>query len=208
MLTREALLVEPQSAAGPRTHVRGLDDAQLVRATLANDQAAWRELMRRHADALREAAREASEGIGEADADDVVSDLWLSLIENDMRGLRAFDPSRGAALLSWLTIRLSQLVYRRDVQRASEPDSVSLVAAKKVAVIPPEATSQGEDRTLMKVEEVARRWGIDRKTVYAMIERGQLDSRRCGRLVRIPRKVIESFESQASVEPERHLKCR
>lgn len=208
MLTREALLDEPQSANSPRTNVRGLDDAQLVRATLANDQAAWRELMRRHANALREAAREVSEHVGEADADDVVSDLWLSLIENDMRGLRAFDPSRGAALLSWLTIRLSQLVYRREVQRAREPDFVPLAMAKKVPAIPPEGMRQGGDRTLMKVEEVARRWGIDRKTVYAMIERGQLDSRRCGRLVRIPRKVIESFESQASVEPERHQKCR
>ena len=100
------------------------------------------ELMRRHATALREAAREASEGAGEADADDVVSDLWLSLIEDDMRGLRAFDPSRGAALLSWLTIRLSQLVYRREVQRASEPDSVPLATVKKLPVIPPEATRQ------------------------------------------------------------------
>jgi excisionase family DNA binding protein len=60
----------------------------------------------------------------------------------------------------------------------------------------------------MRVEEVAKRWGIDRKTVYGMIDRGQLVSRRCGRLVRIPRRAVESFESQASVSPERPIKCR
>jgi excisionase family DNA binding protein len=65
-----------------------------------------------------------------------------------------------------------------------------------------------DGRTMLRVEEVAKRWGLDRKTVYAMIERGQISARRCGRLVRIPRKVIESFELQASVVPERDIKCR
>lgn len=203
MLTREKTLAENQPSASLRTHLRGLDDAQLVRATIANDQAAWHELMRRHATALREAAREAGEGLDEADADDVVSDLWLSLIEDDMRGLRAFNPSRGAALLSWLTIRLSQLVYRREVARADEPETVPLATVAKLPDPRPEPAAPSEDKTLMKVDEVARRWGLDRKTIYTMIERGQLSARRCGRLVRIPRKVIESFESQASVEPER-----
>jgi excisionase family DNA binding protein len=208
MLARRPLILPNQPPAhGARAEARKLDDAQLVRATLANDQAAWHELMRRHATALREAAREAGEGLDEADADDVVSDLWLSLIEDDMRALRAFDPSRGAALLSWLTIRLSQLLYRRDVRRADEPETVPLETVAKLPDPRPEPAAPSEDKTLMKVDEVARRWGLDRKTIYTMIERGQLSARRCGRLVRIPRKVIESFESQASVEPER-TPCR
>jgi excisionase family DNA binding protein len=61
---------------------------------------------------------------------------------------------------------------------------------------------------MIGVEEVAKRWGIDRKTVYSMIERGQLVSRRCGRLVKVPRAAVESFESQASVSPERSTQCR
>jgi excisionase family DNA binding protein len=188
--------------------LRTADDAQLVRATLANDQAAWRELMRRHAGALREAARDAGDQISEADADDVVADLWLSLIENNMRALRSFDASRGAALLSWLTIRLTQLIYRRDAKRVDEPETVTLAEAEKLPTSIEPETAPVAERTLLRVEEVARRWGLDRKTVYGMIERGEITARRCGRLVRIPRKVIESFESQASVAPERHIKCR
>jgi excisionase family DNA binding protein len=62
-----------------------------------------------------------------------------------------------------------------------------------------------EQPTLLRVEDVAHRWGIDRKTIYAMIHRGELVSRRCGRLVRIPRNIVESFEIQASVSPERTI---
>jgi excisionase family DNA binding protein len=198
--------LEGAKPAEARADLRAMDDAQLVRATLSHDQAAWCELMRRHASALREAAREAGDGLSDADADDVVADLWLSLVENDMRRLRAFDPSRGAALLSWLTIRLSQLAFDRERRREAEPEIVTLDDAKRVP--DPGPPAQSADRTLLRVEEVARRWGLDRKTIYGMIERGEITARRCGRLVRIPRKVIESFESQASVAPERHIKCR
>jgi excisionase family DNA binding protein len=85
--------------------------------------------------------------------------------------------------LSWLTMRLARLVW------APADDEISA-------------------STLMRVEEVAERWGIDRKTVYSMISRGQLSARRCGRLVRIPRNVVESFELQASASPARSAQCR
>ena len=194
--------------ASPRADVRALDDAELVRATLAKEQAAWRELMRRYAGVLLAAAHDIDAGLSDADADDVVANLWLSLIERDMHQLRAFDPSRGAALLSWLTIRLYQLIYERQRRREAEPQTVPLVEATKIPAAQPLSRAGLEDRPLMTVDEVARRWGLDRKTVYAMIDRGQISARRCGRLVRIPRKMVESFESQACVSPGRHIKCR
>ncbi len=55
---------------------------------------------------------------------------------------------------------------------------------------------------MLRVEEVAARWRINVKTVYGMIQRGELSARRCGRLIRVPRSVVERFE-QASVAPER-----
>ena len=62
--------------------------------------------------------------------------------------------------------------------------------------------------TMLKVEEVADRWDLNVKTVYGMIERGELSARRCGRVIRVPRHIVESFE-QASVTPERTNKsCR
>jgi excisionase family DNA binding protein len=170
-----------QPLVAARVDLPSLNDLQLIGLTLERDEAAWRELQRRHTAALREAARDATGELSDADIDDLISDLWLSLIHEDKRLLRSFNSASGAAFLSWLTMRLSQIIFAR---------------APRVAP------------TLLRVEEVARRWGIDRKTVYAMIERGQLVSRRCGRLVRIPRAAVESFELQASASPERTTLCR
>ena len=176
---------------------RDFGDNQLVRAALAHDGAAWRELMRRHTAPLLEAARDAGAS-SEADADEAVAALWRSLEDDDLRELRAFESARGAALLSWLTVQLCRLLSTRPGTRNATP------------VSPPVDTESMDsgDSPFLTVEDVARRWSLDRKTVYAMIDRGQISSRRCGRLVRIPRKVVESFESQASVSPERHIKCR
>src|SRR5262249_40604580 len=157
-----------------------------VAATIARDGAAWCELMHRHAAALRDAALNASSTLSEAEIDDVLSELWLSLIENNMARLRAFNPARGAALLSWLTIGLSQIVFTGEQEKADSPTMVPLREAGQVALLPPKRGAAG-DPPLMRVDDMAKRWGLDRKTVYAMIERGQLASRRCGRLVRIPR---------------------
>ncbi len=49
-------------------------------------------------------------------------------------------------------------------------------------------------RTLLSIEEGAERWGVDRKTVRARIDRGELRRVRVGRLVRIPVAAVESFE--------------
>jgi excisionase family DNA binding protein len=205
MQTRDGTSSELQQPR--RADVRTLDDAQLVAATIARDGAAWCELMHRHAAALRDAAINASSTLSEAEIDDVLSELWLSLIENNMARLRAFNPARGAALLSWLTIRLSQIVFTREQEHANTPAMVPLREAGQVAALPPKRNGAA-DAPLMRVDDVAKRWGLDRKTVYAMIERGQLASRRCGRLVRIPRNVVELFESQASADPDRGALCR
>jgi excisionase family DNA binding protein len=201
-------LLDVADVASRVAELRSMHDVELVRAMLERDDAAWRELMRRHVGALRAAARDASDTLTEGEVDDVVSELWLSLIESDMRSLRTFEPARGAPLLSWLTIRLSQIVYKREQRRLEQPTMVPLHEAGEIPDPKPAPSPELSGRTLMRVEEVAKRWGLDRKTVYAMIERGQLSSRRCGRLVRIPRGVVESFELQASVAPGRNTKCR
>ena len=205
------MTVDTQSAsvapAPTAIDARTLDDAAVVRATLAGDEPAWRELMRRFTPALRQAVRDAGDAIAEAGVDDVIGELWLSLVEQGMRRLRSFDPTRGASLVTWLTIRASQLAHDRGARRQTTQGAIPLEAASDPAGKAMPLPSGGSP-TLLRVEEVAKRWGINRKTVYAMIDRGQISARRCGRLVRIPVKVIESFESQAGVAPERHLKCR
>jgi excisionase family DNA binding protein len=190
-----SLARQPQSLAAD-SDVRELDDARLVRAAITHELSAWRELMRRHTAALLEAARDTGSST-EADADDLVARLWRWLADDDMRQLRAFDATRGAALLSWLAVRLCRL--------ADAPPPGAPASPAEAAPEPLRDTSVADyaDSPFLTVDAVARRWGLDRKTVYAMIDRGQISARRCGRLVRIPRKLIESFESQASVSPER-----
>jgi excisionase family DNA binding protein len=190
---------------------RSCVDSDLARLTLSGDQAAWREIMRRYDSPLREAIVDAAlePSINPADVDDLMSEFWLSLIEVDMRRLRAFNPSRGAALLSWLTIQLVQALREHERRRDAEPEMVPLDEVKRHAdTRPPPASRFASRATMMRVEEVAERWDLNVKTVYAMIARGELAARRCGRLMRVPRRVVESFESQASVSPERTKPCR
>lgn len=46
----------------------------------------------------------------------------------------------------------------------------------------------------------AARWAVHAKTVYGMIQRGELASRRVGRTIRIPIAVVESFEGRVVSE--------
>jgi excisionase family DNA binding protein len=52
---------------------------------------------------------------------------------------------------------------------------------------------------LLDVQSVARRWSVNVKTIYGMIERGDLRAVRMGRLIRIARVVVESFEQGRAV---------
>lgn len=182
-----------------------LDDAALLAGVLARDEAAWREFVRRFSPALRDAVRATTdEPMQEQDVSDVLGDFWLRMIDDDMRRLRAFDPSRGVALDSWLAIRAAQVAYERTTAERAGPRFEPLEEARHVPAPAPPIERRS---VLMRVEEVAERWDLNVKTVYGMIDRGELAARRCGRLVRVPRRVVESFE-QASVVPQRRTPCR
>ena len=56
-------------------------------------------------------------------------------------------------------------------------------------------------RTLVTVAELAGRWGVDRKTLLGMIDRGELPVLRLGRLIKISLSVVERLESQGSAAP-------
>jgi excisionase family DNA binding protein len=54
--------------------------------------------------------------------------------------------------------------------------------------------------TMLSIREVAIRWTVSAKTIYGLVERGELRAVKVGRLLRIPIAVIESYE-QASAAP-------
>jgi excisionase family DNA binding protein len=50
-------------------------------------------------------------------------------------------------------------------------------------------------KTMMTVEEVAERWGVNARTIYGMIKKGRIKALNVGRLVRISRSHVEFLES-------------
>ncbi len=63
------------------------------------------------------------------------------------------------------------------------------------------ARIDGRIKSVFTVEELAERWEVNPRTIYAMIERKEILAVRVGRLVRIARFVIERFESQGCEVP-------
>jgi excisionase family DNA binding protein len=180
---------------------RRVNEAGLIELVLRRDEQAWRELVRATEPALRALVRE-NEALSAADVDDVIAELWLRILDDDRRRLRRFATTRPASLDAWLAMQASQVVHVFVARRG--PKTVSLDDVPPIADRP---TVPRPAPRMMKVEEVAERWDLNSKTVYAMIERGELAARRCGRVIRVPRHVVESFE-QASVAPGRTKPCR
>jgi DNA-directed RNA polymerase specialized sigma24 family protein len=104
----EKMTRPPASDAGPKDN----SDEALVARCVADDQGAWHTLVARHQPHMlaltrcllgRAALRELVE--------DIVENVWYSLLKRDRRGLRAFDPQR-ASLATYLSV-----LTRRQVQR-------------------------------------------------------------------------------------------
>jgi excisionase family DNA binding protein len=109
-------------------------DAVLKRG--ARDQRAWNAFVRKYDPPLRAVVRHAAEAVSpldDAQVGDVLGDFWLRLVENDLRPLRTFNPSRGSSLLTWLTFHVAQVAYEHLHQKASGPKTVPLAHARNVA---------------------------------------------------------------------------
>lgn len=184
--------------------VTEIDDVSLVERVIRSDQRAWQLLIRKFQPALR--ALIADGGlVVQSQIDDVLGDLWLKLLEDDMRRLRAFANARAAPIAAWLAMQATQVAFEHAQRTHDEPEMVPLDHAPEIAdTRRPLAPAP----RMMRVEDIADRWDLNVKTIYGMIERGELAARRCGRVIRVPRHVVESFE-QASVAPDRSKKpCR
>jgi excisionase family DNA binding protein len=177
------------------------DDAMLIERVVRRDEQAWRELVNANEPTLRALIQE-NEELSETDVEDVLAELWLRVLDDDRRRLRRFAATRPATLGAWLAMQASQVAQTFMVKRG--PKTVSIDEVPPIADRP---TVPRPAPRMMKVEEVAERWDLNTKTVYGMIERGELLARRCGRVIRVPRHVVESFE-QASVAPGGKKPCR
>ena len=83
------------------------DETAELCAALDRDEPAWRRFVARYDRDLRAVVRHAAEAddpISDDQVDEVLGDFWLAVVANDMRVLRAFNPARGASLLTWLVV--------------------------------------------------------------------------------------------------------
>jgi excisionase family DNA binding protein len=59
--------------------------------------------------------------------------------------------------------------------------------------------TNADGATMLSVEELAARWRVNAKTIYAAVQQGQIPALKLGRILRISMAVIESVEAQGRV---------
>ena len=92
------------SAALPRYSL--LDDLELLAYVLAHDEHAWRELIRRFRALIFRCVTKVlcryESVLSNEDVNEIFSEVCLNLLRHDMKKLRAYDPTRGSKLSSWI----------------------------------------------------------------------------------------------------------
>ena len=183
-----------RGAAAALMRESDLDDRELMEQVLRRNPRAWRVLVRRHEDRLREAVREiadAEQPLSDDQIDDVLGELWLLLLEDDLRRLRSF---RGDDLGAWLAMVGAQVALNRVDVLAREPPIESF---DETIHTPKRIIDNGGENTkspYMTVSEAARALSVSQKTVYRLVWRGELAARRVGRTLRIARTAISDGE--------------
>jgi RNA polymerase sigma-70 factor (ECF subfamily) len=89
------------------TRVTDVEEQQLLTAALGRSEAAWRRLREKYDGLIRHQvgkviARHRDTVLSSDAVDEILARFYLKLVEHNMRRLRAFDPTRGMRLASWL----------------------------------------------------------------------------------------------------------
>jgi len=172
------------------------DEATLIAGLVDNDARAWRELQRRYDRLLVRCIAKVTRSFPSVSADDVRDihgQLYVSLFANERAKLRAFDPTRGSSLSTYLGMLAVHCAYdwlralRREPHRealavaeeltSEQPDPYETVAAQERAELASRVLSGFSDRdrafaTLyfgegLEPDEIARSMKISVKTVYS-----------------------------------------
>jgi excisionase family DNA binding protein len=114
---------------------REVAEVDELAAVLARDEAAWRRFVARYDGPLRVVVRHAAEArhpLSDDQVDDVLGDFWVALVADKMRMLRSFNPTRGAALFTWLTFHVAHVAYEHLRRLSEEPKFVPLHEARNM----------------------------------------------------------------------------
>ena len=82
------------------------EELVLIQRALARDSRAWAEFTRRYENLIVacviKTLRRYNASFSSDELADIVAEVWVRLLNDDMRKLRMYDPSRGYRLASWL----------------------------------------------------------------------------------------------------------
>lgn len=173
------------------------DDVDLVHALIDNDPVAWRSFEARYAGLVQRCIGRVTRRFGSLVSADDLAEIYgqfvLSLLANDRKKLRSFDPSRGSRFSSWLGLlaintaydhlrsvrrrpRLEPLAETDDVRTdAPDPFDETLHREGRVRLGAVLSTFSERDQEFaelyfaaeMSPDEIADKLGISVKTVYS-----------------------------------------
>ena len=90
-------------------------DMKLVSQLLLNEPAAWREFQQRYerliSRCITKVTRRFASMVSQDDVREIYAQLFVSLLSNDMRKLRSFDPNRGNRFTSWVGLLAIHCAY-------------------------------------------------------------------------------------------------
>lgn len=100
-------------------------DFELLERVLDHQGEAWTELLRRYRSLIHRCITKATSRVGAQlcpdDQDEIFCELCMNLLRDDMRKLRAFDPTRGVKLSTWLGLLSINTAYDCLRRRARYP---------------------------------------------------------------------------------------
>jgi RNA polymerase sigma-70 factor, ECF subfamily len=90
-------------------------EIELLRKVLHKEQTAWNELVRRYRSLVFRCVTKVTGRyeavLSSADADEIYGEVMMTLVRDDMRKLRLYDPRRGTKLSSWIGMIATNVAY-------------------------------------------------------------------------------------------------
>jgi RNA polymerase sigma-70 factor (ECF subfamily) len=135
-----------------------LSDDELVEAVLQREPAAWPTFFAKYErlviSCIRKVMRRYGAGFNDEDVEDLVSATALNIVKDDYKKLRAFEPTRGYKLSSWIGLIATNTAH--DALRRRAPTEVwAAVALDDTAPVPLASNEQLASDTL-EAEDQAR----------------------------------------------------
>ena len=182
-------------------------DAALIQQAANGSESAVRILVERLTPIVRARVRRRLVGSGVAGfgsytADDLVQEIWLTLVKDGCKQLRAFDPSRGASLEGFVgmvaerqigNVRRSELQTskRRTNTVANDPDTVPEPTAPDVS---PEDQALGADFVDRISRHLQAKLSERGQVIFRYLYEDRLEPARIAQIMGVERQVVYNWQ--------------